>query len=61
MANNKNNEAEYEISVLAKKAEEIFNTTPEVVTVALKLAGVDPVTLTAAKSTVKAFLEKEVQ
>lgn len=60
MANNKN-EAKYEIAVLAKKAEEIFNTTPEVVTVALKLAGNDPVELTAAKNTVKAFLEKEVK
>ena len=60
MANNKN-VAKYEIAVLAKKAEEIFNTTPEVVTVALSLAGNDPVELTTAKDTVKAFLEKEVQ
>ena len=60
MANNKN-VAKYEIAVLAKKAEEIFNTTPEVVMVALNLAGNDPVELTTAKDTVKAFLEKEVQ
>ena len=53
-------EAKYEITELAKKAREIFDTTPEAVTVALKTAGHDTATVNEAKATVKAFLEREV-
>ena len=53
-------DVKYEISELAKKAREIFDTTPEAVTVALKTAGYSDATLSEAKAAVKAFLEKEV-
>ena len=54
-------EARYEATELAKNARQLFETTPEVVTVALKVAGVETATKEEAESIVREFLSKEVK
>ncbi len=54
-------EPKYTAAELAKHARQIFNTTPEVVTVALKIAGIENSTVEEAKKAVKNFLSKEVK
>lgn len=54
-------DATYKVTELAAQARQIFGTTPEVVTVALKTTGKDTVTIQEAKKTVKDFLSKEVR
>ena len=53
--------ATYKASELAAKARQMFGTTPEVVTVALRLAGKDSFTVDEAKRTVRDFLNREVK
>lgn len=53
--------ANYKASELAAQARQIFGTTPEVVTVALRAAGKESATVGDAKKTVHKFLEKEVK
>ncbi len=48
----------YKVSELAAKARQVFGTTPEVVSVALK--GKEAATVEEAKTVVKNFLEREV-
>ncbi len=55
------NAAKYKASELAAQARQIFGTTPEVVTVALRTAGKDAATVDEAKDTVRAFLDREVK
>ncbi len=55
------NKPAYQVKELAAKARQIFGTTPEVVTVALESAGKKTATVDEAKTTVKAFLEREVK
>ena len=54
-------DATYKAAELAAQARQIFGTTPEVVTVALKTTGKDTVTIQEAQKTVKDFLNKEVR
>lgn len=54
-------EPKYSVSDFAKQAKSLFDTTPEVVTVALRTAGKTEATIEEAKETVKKFLEKEVK
>ncbi len=54
-------EATYKAAELAAKARQMFNTTPEVVSVALRLAGKKAYTVDEAKQTVQDFLNKEVR
>lgn len=54
-------ETKYGIADFAAKARELFETTPEVVTVALRTAGKETATKAEAAQTIKAFLEKEVK
>lgn len=54
-------EIKYSVSDFAKQAKNMFGTTPEVVTVALRSAGKTTATIEEAKETVKNFLEKEVK
>lgn len=54
-------EAVYKASELAARARQMFSTTPEVVTVALRLAGKDACTVEEAKKTVHDFLNREVK
>ncbi len=54
-------EATYKASELAARARQMFNTTPEVVSVALQLGGKDSYTVEEAKQTVKDFLNREVK
>lgn len=51
----------YDSEELAAAAREKFNTSPEAVRTALKMANKSKATLTEAKNTVSAFLKKEVQ
>ena len=51
----------YSVSDFAKQAKNMFGTTPEAVTVALRTAGMETATVEEAKATVKEFLEKEVK
>ena len=51
-------DATYKVTELAAQARQIFGTTPEVVTVALKTTGKDTVTIQEAKKPVKDFLSK---
>lgn len=53
--------ATYNAAELAAKARQMFDTTPEVVTVALRLAGKDSFTVDEAKQTVQEFLNREVK
>lgn len=53
--------ATYKAAELAAKARQMFNTTPEVVTVALRLTEKESFTVDEAKQTVKEFLDKEVK
>ncbi len=55
------NAATYKVSELAAQARQLFGTTPEVVTVALRTAGKKAATVEEAKDTVQAFLDKEVK
>lgn len=55
------NAATYSVSELAAQARQIFGTTPEVVTVALRTAGKEAATVEEAKAAVRAFLDREVQ
>lgn len=55
------NTATYKVSELAAQARQIFNTTPEVVTVALRTAGKEAATVEEAKETVQKFLNREVK
>lgn len=52
---------QYSISDFARHAKQLFGTTPEAVTVALKMAGKEMTTPEEAKAIVKEFLEKEVK
>ncbi len=54
-------EATYKAAELAAKAREMFGTTPEVVTVALRLTGKQSFTVEEAKQTVQDFLNREVK
>ena len=54
-------EVRYSISDFAGQAAKMFGTTPEAVTVALRLAGKESATIDEAKAAVKEFLEKEVR
>lgn len=54
-------EATYKTAELAAKARQMFGTTPEVVTVALRLAGKESFTVEEAKQTVHDFLNREVK
>ncbi len=54
-------EATYKTAELAAKARQMFDTTPEVVSVALRLAGKETYTVDEAKRTVQIFLNKEVK
>ena len=54
-------EARYSISELAGHSAELFETTPEMVTVALRLAGKDTATVDEAKAIVREFAEREVK
>lgn len=54
-------EANYKIPELAAKARQLFGTTPEAVTIALKTAGKDSATLEEATEIVKEFLNREVK
>lgn len=54
-------ETKYSVSDFAKQARAIFDTTPEVVTVALRTAGKTTATVEEAKEIIKNFLEKEVK
>ncbi len=54
-------EAMYKAAELAAKARQMFGTTPEVVTVALKTAGKESATIEDAKRTVQEFLDREVK
>lgn len=54
-------EASYKVSELAAQARQLFDTTPEVVTVALNVAGKKSVTIEEAKEIVKKFLNQEVK
>lgn len=53
-------ETKYSVSDFAKQARTMFDTTPEVVTVAFKAAKKNTATIEEAKEIVKEFLEKEV-
>lgn len=53
-------DAKYETTELAKNARQLFETTPEIVTVALRLAGKEAATKEEAETIVRAFLSKEV-
>lgn len=54
-------ETRYGIADFAAQARKLFDTTPEVVTVALRTAGLETATKDEAERTIKAFLEKEVK
>ena len=54
-------DATYKATELAAQARQMFGTTPEVVTVALKTDGKDTATIQEAKETVEDFLSKEVR
>ncbi len=54
-------EATYKAVELAARARQMFGTTPEVVTVALRLKGKDSYTVDEAKRTVQDFLNREVR
>lgn len=51
----------YKASELAAQARQLFGATPEVVAVALKVAGKEAATVSEAKETVNKFLEREVK
>lgn len=53
--------ATYKTAELAAKARQMFDTTPEVVTVALRMAGKESYTVEEAKQTVHDFLNREVK
>lgn len=53
--------ATYKAAELAAKARQMFDTTPEVVTVALRLTGKESFTVDEAKQTVQEFLNREVK
>lgn len=53
--------AVYKTAELAAQARQLFDTTPEVVAVALRAAGKDSATLEEATKCVQAFLAKEVK
>ncbi len=52
--------ATYKVSELAAQARQIFGTTPEVVTVALRTAGKEAATVEEARDIVRVFLDREV-
>lgn len=54
-------EATYKAAELAAQARQLFGTTPEVVSVALREAKKETATVKEAQATVKAFLEREVK
>ena len=54
-------EAKYGIAEFSRSARKLLNTTPEVVTVALREAGLKEATRKEAEETIKAFLAKEVK
>lgn len=54
-------EATYKASELAAKARQMFHTAPEVVTVALRLAGKESCTVEEARQIVLTFLSREVR
>ena len=54
-------DATYKVTELAAQARQMFGTTPEVVTIALKTSDKDTATIQEAKETVEAFLNKEVR
>lgn len=54
-------EATYTAAELAAQARQLFGTTPEVVTVALRTAGMEKATVAGAKKTVAEFLNREVK
>ena len=54
-------ETSYKAAELAAQARHLFNTTPEVVSVALRVAGRKTATVAEAQAIVGEFLEKEVK
>lgn len=54
-------EIKYSAADFAKQAKKMFGTTPEVVIVALRTAGMTTATIDEAKETIKNFLEREVK
>ena len=52
--------AVYSAAELAAKARQLFGTTPEVVTVALKTAGKEAAGVEEAREIVREFLDREV-
>ena len=54
-------EAMYRAEELAAKARQMFGTTPEIVTVALKTAGKESATIEDAKKTVQEFLNRDLR
>ena len=54
-------EATYKAAELAAQARKLFGTTPEVVTVALRVADKKTATVAEAQAIVKEFLEREVK
>ena len=54
-------EATYTAAELAAQARQLFGTTPEVVTVALRTAGKETATVEEARETIQKFLNKEVK
>lgn len=54
-------DATYKAAELAAQSRSLFDTTPEVVSVALREAGKKTATVTEAKAIVAAFLEREVK
>ena len=53
--------ATYKAAELAAQARQLFGTTPEVVTVALKTAGKESATVEEAQETVREFMNREVR
>ncbi|MDE7054594.1 MAG: hypothetical protein K2O84_07220 [Oscillospiraceae bacterium] len=54
-------EATYKATELAAQARPLFGTTPEVVSVALRVEGRKTATVAEAQAIVKEFLEREVK
>lgn len=53
-------ESLYTVAELATEAKNVFHTSPDIVTAALRMEGVKKTTLTEAKRIVEAFRKKEV-
>ncbi len=54
-------EATYKVAELAAKARQMFGTTPEVVTAALKIADKESATVEDAQKIIQEFLNREVK